>query len=42
MLRYNTKVRVIKDPENDGFYIGLEGELKDRIVKEGVARYAIN
>ena len=28
MIKYNDKVRIIKDVENDGFYIGLEGVVK--------------
>ena len=30
MFKYNDKVIVIKDEENDGFYIGMEGIVKGR------------
>ena len=30
-LKYNDKVIVIKDEENDGFYVGLEGKIIDKM-----------
>lgn len=33
-FKYNENVRVISDHDNDGFYIGLEGTIKE-IVKTG-------
>ena len=44
-LKYNDKVLVIKDEENDGFYVGTEGIIKSyrtKGINEGSVQEILN
>ena len=44
-FKYKDKVRTISDIEHDGFFVGIEGVLKDvskTQAKDGILRYEIS
>ena len=46
MYRYNDKVIVVKDEENDGFYVGFEGLIKhytgDKTLPGAIKQFMVN
>lgn len=40
-FRYNDKVIVVKDEENDGFYVGLTGLVNDKMKSENGDIYVV-